>query len=598
MQLSQPGLSQFLEALPDPALVLDRTATIRLANRPVHDLFGYRPGELAAQAVYLIVPRYPGQSSNDAGQSYSARHKNGQEFIVEIRTRPITLVSEPLTLCTVRDASPPARVEPAVYGSMDRHRRTLDQMLEGCQIIGFDWRYLYVNDAVCRQGRKPREALLGMTMMEAYPGIDATPMFAALRRCMEGRTPVTFENEFRYPDGEAGWFELSIQPVPEGVLILSIDTTARKRAERDNERQLRQLQALRAIDLAIMGSTDVSVALETVLHQARALLAVDAAAILTLDPATRILEYQAGAGFRSRAIEQTRVPLGRGIAGRAAQERQPLAVSDLQGTGPEFQRRALLGEEGFVAYQAIPLVAKDEVQGILELFHRTPLEVSTTWQDCRDALAGQAAIALDSGRLHHALERTNGELLQAYDSTIEGWSRALDLRDQETLGHSLRVTDLTVQMARLAGMTDEELVQVRRGALLHDIGKMGVPDAILRKPGPLSEEEWAVMRQHPVFAYELLRPIDYLRPALDIPYCHHEKWDGTGYPRGLGGEAIPLAARLFAVVDVWDAIRSDRPYRTGWPEDRVIDHLLSQAGVHFDPRAVDLFFQVMGETGK
>src|SRR4030095_309227 len=148
-----------------------------------------------------------------------------------------------------------------------------------------------------------------------------------------------------------------------------------------------------------------------------------------------------------------------------------------------------------------------------------------------------------------------------YDSTIEGWSRALDLRDRETEGHTIRVTEMTLKIARIAGMADAELVHLKRGALLHDIGKMGIPDAILLKPDKLETEEWVIMRRHPVYAYELLLPIEYLQPSLDIPYCHHEKWDGSGYPRGLKGEQIPLAARLFAVIDVWDALRSDRPYR-------------------------------------
>jgi len=177
----------------------------------------------------------------------------------------------------------------------------------------------------------------------------------------------------------------------------------------------------------------------------------------------------------------------------------------------------------------------------------------------------------------------------AYETTIEGWSRALDLRDKETEGHSLRVTEMTLALAKAMGMSGQELVQIRRGALLHDIGKMGIPDHILLKPGPLTPEEWAVMKQHPQFAYELLAPIAYLRPALDIPYCHHEKWDGTGYPRGLRGEQIPLAARIFAIADVWDALRSDRPYRPAWPAQQVRAHMLQLFGTHFDPRLLEPF---------
>jgi PAS domain S-box-containing protein/putative nucleotidyltransferase with HDIG domain len=196
-----------------------------------------------------------------------------------------------------------------------------------------------------------------------------------------------------------------------------------------------------------------------------------------------------------------------------------------------------------------------------------------------------------------AIERSNMELAHAYDATLEGWVAFLDLRDKETEGHTQRVTEMTLRLAHAMGIPSEQLVHVRRGALLHDIGKMGIPDRILHKPGPLNEEEWATMRQHPVYAHALLEPIAFLRPALDIPYYHHEKWDGTGYPRGLRGEEIPLLARLFAVVDVWDALSSDRPYRPAWSPAKVRKHIAQQAGTHFDPRVVAAFLTLLGDKG-
>lgn len=189
----------------------------------------------------------------------------------------------------------------------------------------------------------------------------------------------------------------------------------------------------------------------------------------------------------------------------------------------------------------------------------------------------------------------NSELVHAYDATIEGWSRALDLRDHETEGHSRRVTEMTLRLAREISISDSEIIHFRRGALLHDIGKMGVPDAILLKPGPLNAEEWEIMRQHPALARTMLDPAEFLRPALVIPYCHHEKWDGSGYPQGLRGEEIPLPARLFALVDVWDALSSDRPYRAAWPVERILDHLRSLSGTHFDPALVTVFLHLLAE---
>lgn len=191
------------------------------------------------------------------------------------------------------------------------------------------------------------------------------------------------------------------------------------------------------------------------------------------------------------------------------------------------------------------------------------------------------------------LLQAHGELQDAYEATLKGWVRALDFRDNETGDHSRRVTLLTVELARLMGMSDSELIHVRRSALLHDIGKIGVPDHILHKPGPLTEDEWVIMRKHPQFAHDMLAPIEYLRSALDIPFCHHERWDGTGYPRGLKGEQIPLIARIFAVVDVWDALSSDRPYRKAWPYEKIVEHMRQQSGTHFDPKAVELFLQMM-----
>ena len=191
------------------------------------------------------------------------------------------------------------------------------------------------------------------------------------------------------------------------------------------------------------------------------------------------------------------------------------------------------------------------------------------------------------------LAEVNTRLSQAYDATIEGWSCALDLRDHETEGHSRRVTEMTLRLACAVSVPEAALVHLRRGALLHDIGKMGVPDCILLKPGPLDAEEWEIMRRHPALAHKMLAPAGFLRPALEIPFCHHEKWDGTGYPQGLQGTEIPLAARLFAIVDVWDALSSDRPYRPAWPRERVLDHLCSLAGTHFDPELVPVFLSLI-----
>jgi putative nucleotidyltransferase with HDIG domain len=290
------------------------------------------------------------------------------------------------------------------------------------------------------------------------------------------------------------------------------------------------------------------------------------------------------------------VPLTETLAGRAAQERSIEFIPDLsQYQNQENQRAHKIGKY-FCSYLAVPLEAKGELKGILQLFHRDLLDPDPDWFGFLQALADQAAIAIDSAQLFQALKYTNRDLVDAYDKTIEGWARALDLRDKETEGHSQRVTDLTLDLARRMGVEEEQLVHIRRGARLHDIGKMGVPDEILLKPGPLNEVEWQIMRQHATSALDLLYPIDFLGPALEIPYSHHEKWDGTGYPQGLKELEIPLSARIFAVIDVWDALTHDRPYRKAWAPPEVLAYIREQSGKHFDPQVVTEFLALVGRS--
>lgn len=207
-----------------------------------------------------------------------------------------------------------------------------------------------------------------------------------------------------------------------------------------------------------------------------------------------------------------------------------------------------------------------------------------------------AMMRLDSYRKRVVAYETGSGIAQALgalDATLESWGRALELRGIESVGHTERVSSMALELAEAMGISDAELVHVRRGSLVHDIGKMGIPDRIMFKVGPLDEDEWAEMRQHPICAYELLSPVDVLRPALEIPYCHHEKWDGSGYPRALRGEQIPLSARVFAVVDVWDALHSDRSYRPAWSNSEVNDYLHEQSGQHFDPDVIRTFFDLL-----
>jgi len=376
--------------------------------------------------------------------------------------------------------------------------------------------------------------------------------------------------------------------------IADIAATAIHRATlfEETERRLKRLIALRTIDMAINASQDMGVILDVLLAQVLTQLGADAAALLLANPLTQSLDYAAGRGFRTRGLARSPVRYGEGQAGQAVVERSLVSVPDVRALGAGQQRWDELAGEGFQAYYAMPLLAKGNVLGVLELFHRGQHEADPEWVSFLETLAGQAAIAINNTALFADLQRSNADLARAYDGTIEGWSRALDLRDHETEGHTQRVTEATLRLAQLMGLGAAEMLHLRRGALLHDIGKMGIPDNILLKPGPLNEAEWSIMRQHPTYAYELLSQIDYLRQALDIPHYHHEKWDGSGYPYHLERERIPLTARIFSIVDVWDALRSNRPYRAGWPEAKVQAYLLAESGRHFDPNVVSGFMSL------
>jgi HD-GYP domain-containing protein (c-di-GMP phosphodiesterase class II) len=361
----------------------------------------------------------------------------------------------------------------------------------------------------------------------------------------------------------------------------------------ETQSRLERLQTLRDIDITISSSLDLHFTLEILLDQVSRRSNVDAVDVLLLNPKTTLLEFVAGKGFHSDALHHTHLRLGEGYAGQAAHERRLVFIKNLGHDVGGLARSPKFPTEHFKSYCGAPLIVKGQVKGVLEVFFRTSLEPDADWFDFLEALTVQAAIAIDNASLFDELQHSNAELNLAYDTTIEGWSRALDLRDEGTEGHTERVTEMTEHLARAMGMDEDLMVHLRRGALLHDMGKMGIPDSILLKRDALSREEWDVMRRHPLYAYEMLSPIIYLRNSLDIPYCHHEKWDGSGYPRGLKGDQIPLAARVFAIVDVWDATTSDRPYRQAWTKEQAREYLQTQSGKHFDPQIVPVFLSTL-----
>lgn len=598
------------------------------------DILNATPGTLAERIAYRKRLREAGNLHYEVDH----RHKEGSIFPVEVSTALLSIGGRELVLGIDRDISARKQTEDQIKQRLAeleavnkistalRVAKTVEEMLPllldtTLEVLhatdGAIWLYDPARNelrAAVTRGWDTETGSLPIPPEKPGEGINGYAFatgqaYVANDIHLDSRLPETIRQwippgmggaviPIRAGENVIGTFDINVslprELTPDEVHLLTtlseIAGSAIQRAtlHEQTERRVQQLTALSNIDRMISSTFDLRLSLGLLIEHIAVQLRVDATDILLFNPNLNILEFSVGRGFRTKSFERARLRLGEGYAGQAAMKRETIHIPNLakQHNNPRFEKHQ--ADEQFVSYFGVPLISKGKIMGVLEIFQRAPLEPDKDWLDFLDTLAGQAAIAIDSVTQFDNVQRSNDELLQAYDETIEGWSHALDLRDRETEGHTQRVTEMTVTLARQAGLGEAELLQVRWGGLLHDIGKMGVPDGILLKPGPLTDEEWVIMKKHPTFAYEMLSPIHHLRAALDIPYCHHEKWDGTGYPRALKGEQIPIAARIFAVVDVWDALTSDRPYRAAWPREKVLEHIRALAGTHFDPGVVKI----------
>jgi len=439
------------------------------------------------------------------------------------------------------------------------------------------------------------DSFLNNHLNSFFPKQAESDLAAALFSINNGEQPPVFNYAVTLEDGEH-WFEARfMNSGNETSIVIIQDTTKYRISEIKIQKQLDQMSALRAIDHAITSSFDLNATLSILLAQLVKHLGIDAACILLWNTDTNRLEFAAGLGFTTDTFRYTKLRLGEGYAGIVALERKTIQKDNISDRKTDFLRSPTFLKEKFVSYFGVPLVAKGQVKGVLEIFNRTKLCPPLEWVSFLEMLGGQAAIAVDNASLFNDLQRSNIELTSAYDATIEGWSRALEIRDHDTEGHTKRVVEMTIELARKIGIPEKDIIHIQRGAALHDIGKMGIPDYILYKPSSLSEEEWHIMRQHPQHACALLSPIEYLRPAREIPCYHHERWNGSGYPAGLKEERIPLPARLFAVIDVYDALTSDRPYRPAWSEQAAIEYIQNNSGELFDPNVVPVFLEMLKE---
>jgi len=349
-----------------------------------------------------------------------------------------------------------------------------------------------------------------------------------------------------------------------------------------------QLRALMSVGQVINSSLGLKRVLEEVMDSLISLMRAERG-LLMLREANGELSVRIARGIAHINLEEEAFKVSRTVVRKVVESGEPVLTTNAQ-ADPRFDAQMSVAVYQLRSILCVPLKLKNKLIGVLYVDNRAHAGIfKENDLELISAFADQAAVAIDSARLFEELQESHRDLERAYQATLEGWVRALDLRDKETEGHTQRVTILTDRLARSMGVRDEELVHITRGALLHDIGKMGIPDGILLKPGQLTDDERKLIQKHPVYAYEMLRPIDFLLPAIDIPYCHHEKWDGTGYPRGLKGDEIPFAARIFPVIDVWDALTSDRPYRKAMPHAEVRQHIKADSGRHFDPRVVEAF---------
>ena len=487
------------------------------------------------------------------------------------------------------------KMSTSLLESRDWWKQTFDSMHDSVSIHSTNGNIIMANTALSELVGQPVEQLIGRKCYEVFHKthnhIDDCPM----RTTVKSGDPVYVE--IFEPKLDC-WLSIITSPINENGTVDRIvhivrDISDRKKSEIVVNHQMDRLNVLHSIERAVNSTVGLRSTLEHLTEQVTTRMGIDAAAVLLYNQQTKMLEFEAGLGFRTSSLKRTRLHAGQSNAGRAAMEKKIVTIPDLRKDMGEFKRSDQFISEKFITYFAVPLIAKNKVKGVMELFLRTQYYAKSEWLDFMETIANQAANAIDNATLFDNLQQSRNQLVLAYESTLEGWSLAMDMRDKETEGHSRRVTDLTLRIAGQSGISDEELVHIKRGALLHDIGKIGIPDSILLKQDKLNEEEWEIMKLHPVYAREMLEKIEYLKPAISIPYYHHEKWDGTGYPEKLEGEDIPLPARIFAIVDVWDALRSDRPYRPAWPKDKVIDHILSLAGSHFDPNLVEVFMKAI-----
>jgi PAS domain S-box-containing protein len=598
-----------LDSANEGIIGLDQLGRHTFVNRAASQILGFTEAELIHQTNHYLWHDLGGSAhEKDACEIDLSfiqgrpvintpdyfKKKNGTIFPVEYSSSPIIEDGQVSgSVVTFRDMTWAYHTTAALRATEEKYLALFGKINEGFALHEIivdennkpvDYRFLEVNPAFESLTGLKSSDVVGRRVRDVLPEIGDSWIQVYGQVALSGES-VHFEDYLKPLDR---YYEvIAYSPRPKYFVTIFADVTERVKTGILLEQQISRLSSLRRMDHAVLAKTALQDIFQVLMQEVSVQLQVDGVGIHYWDEAeNRFKLVLQNDGWNKRVGEEVKV-ISQNLSQRILVDRERVYIPELcLQVDRHFTRLARAGITSFIG---VPLVSKGEAIGVLKLFFNEHFSPDQAWWDLLDTFSGQVALIIENISLFRGLQQSNLEIVQAYDTTLQGWANALELRDNETQGHSQRVTSTTVELARRMGIPEAELIHVRRGAQLHDIGKMGIPDHILHKPGPLSPEEWQVMRQHPSYAYRLLAPIHYLRPALDIPYCHHEKWDGSGYPRSLKGAEIPLAARIFAVVDVWDALLSNRPYRSAWSMSKVIRYLKRRAGSDFDPEVVAVF---------
>jgi PAS domain S-box-containing protein/putative nucleotidyltransferase with HDIG domain len=596
---SQKRNELLVEASTDAIFIETLDGKILDCNSMASKIYGYTHEQLCQMTVKDIVPPGSELIMPETAEGYIEDQglvsetlnirADGTLFPVELSLRLATIEGVQVVVAYVRDITERKQTEREIIESEAKFRDLADTTAAGIFIHRGE-QYLYVNPAWCRMTEFSADELKNLKVTENIPEDQAEEVRQRTLIHLRGIQDVdSYELYYKTKNGVWRWFAVNSGLInfegSRAVIGTAVDVTARKQREHE-------MEVIAQISEILRQNTSLNEISSAILDKIPDFLNVDAALICLDNKREGELLHYHGVGTW-KALEGITLPRGQGLAYHVMDSGE-LYVNHTPASDPYFNFPELV--QSMATLAGTPLIAQGKTLGALIVGSDHPmaefeLRLLVTVADI-------TANGLQRARLYDQSLQPTQELLNAYNATLEGWALALELRDKETQGHSKRIAEQTIRLARRMGYDESQMENLRQGALLHDIGKMGIPDTVLLKPGTLTEAEWAIMRKHPVYARDMLSQIPFFKGSIDIPYCHHEWWDGTGYPQGLEGKQIPLAARIFAIVDAWDALISNRPYRKAWDKKEALKHIVNQAGTHFDPEVVDAFVKMLQEEGE